>query len=454
MREPLPLSFLVRASGWLIALVVVGLLIAAVQLVPLYEVGQVNFRAGSASYEEVRGWAFPWRNAVTLLLPNFYGSPAHHSYRDVFTGQVTPLTLNAAGQPNPHGPGTSSWGIKNYVEGAAYMGLLPLLLAALGALALLRWRTLAAARRAHTLFFVGLALFSVAFIFGTPLYALLYYGLPFIDQLHTPFRWVFPLALAVAALAGFGVDEVLAGWEEAHAKGARDAKRNNLSLRPLFPLRSLREPLPQSVILGWLAVIGGVLVAVALLGSRLAYGWARPWVERLFHGLAQAGDAFPTAEAFYSYQFWWALLFAGLLVASGGVLLLATRRRGWFVAACALIVVDLYAASVGFNAAVDPALLDFTPAAVEWLQAQPGEWRLTTYDPTGAKPLNANTPWLHSLADVRGYDSIIPRQYTEFMAAIEAQNGLAFNRIQPIGSPAALDSPLLAVLGARYVPTV
>ena len=55
--------------------------------------------------------------------------------------------------------------------------------------------------------------------------------------------------------------------------------------------------------------------------------------------------------------------------------------------------------------------------AVRWLQVQdPAAWRLTTYDPAGSAPLNANVPWLHGLQDVRGYDSIIPRQYTEYMA--------------------------------------
>ncbi len=79
---------------------------------------------------------------------------------------------------------------------------------------------------------------------------------------------------------------------------------------------------------------------------------------------------------------------------------------------------------------------------------------MTTYDPGGNKALNANMPWLYGLQDIRGYDSIIPRQYTEYMSAIEPQNGLAFNRIQPIGRLDSLDSPLLDVLGVRYVMSV
>jgi len=474
---------------WLSALVALALLIASIQLVPLFEVGQSNFRAGSASYEEVRGWAFPWRNALTLLLPDFHGSPADHAYRDVFTGQRVPLTVNAQGQPNPRGAGTSSWGQKNYVEGAWYMGVLPLLLAAVGAAAVLlpaadgrrpmANATPVAQRQAtdDTLpsealssvvrrpsstsagrFFLALALLSAAFIFGTPLYALLYYGLPFVDQLHTPFRWVFPLALAVAGLAGIGADALVT------SEGRRSSLVTRRSSADRSPLVTL--------FLGWLALGGGLLTLAGLLVTRLVYGRVAGPVDRVFRGLAGAADAFPSAEAFYSYQFWGGLTFAVLLTLSGALLLaryerrdtkdelkessLDTRRsslvaRIWFPLAAALIIVDLYLASAGFHAAADPALLDFTPDAVRWLQEQPGEWRLTTYDPAGTAPLNANTPWLYGLLDVRGYDSIIPRQFTEFMAGIEPQNGLIYNRVQPIGSAEALESPLLDALAVRYV---
>ena len=446
-----------RPIAWLAAMVALGLLIAALQLVPLFEVGQVNFRAGSAGFDEVRGWAFPWRNALTLLLPDFHGNPTDHAYRDVFTGQSVPLTLNANGQPNPRGPGTTSWGEKNYVEGAWYMGVLPLLLAAVGAIVVISGRRSVGRQQSAAngeqnsvvsagRFFVALSVLSVAFIFGTPLYALLYYGLPFIDQLHTPFRWVFPLALAVAVLAGTGSDALRV------TRGERRVTSDEATV-----VRVAR-------LLSWLALLGGALTLPGLLLSRLAYGLVDGLVERVFWGLAGAADAFPSATAFYSYQFWNVLIFGLLLTLSGALLSYATRHsslitrrsslvtRHFFPIAATLIIIDLALASAGFHTAADRALLDHTPEAVRWLQAQaPGEWRLTTYDPAGTAPLNANVPWLHSLPDVRGYDSIIPRQYTEYMAAIEPQNGLIYNRIQPIGSAAALESPLLDALAVRYV---
>jgi hypothetical protein len=164
-----------------------------VQLVPLYELGQVNFRQESATFQEVMDYGFPARRVVTLALPNFFGNPTHHSYTDVFSGEeMTPEPKLLRRGQNQHRMGHQK---------LRRRGDLPGHLAALfgddwraGS-----WRK----RKTHVGFFAVLSFFSLAFIFGTPLYAILYYGLPFVNQLHTPFRWVFPLSLAVAVLAGF-----------------------------------------------------------------------------------------------------------------------------------------------------------------------------------------------------------------------------------------------------------
>jgi O-antigen/teichoic acid export membrane protein len=116
-----------------------------------------------------------------------------------------------------------------------------------------------------------------------------------------------------------------------------------------------------------------------------------------------------------------------------------------------LLLIDFWLPNARFHPANDPALLNVRPQLVEWLSAQPGDWRLTSFDDKGEKPFNANSGWLFNLQDVRGYDSIIPRQYTDYMAAIEPQNELQFNRVQPIANWQSLNSPLLDVLGVKYI---
>jgi len=401
-----------RLALWLGAMVVLGGGLAGVQLIPLYELVRLNFRQGSVSLAQVLDWAYPLRQIATFLLPDFYGNPAHHRIFDV-------LAREWVAAPR----GTTEWGIKNYVEGASYVGLLPLLLAAV---AVLR------RRHRHTLFFALLALVSLLFAFGTPLYALLYYLLPGFSQLHTPFRWAFPYAFSVAVLAGIGSDE--------GTKGTEGTKGNTLSSLSSF-----------SSLLGL-----GILLAlgISLLRPQPFLALAGELLQRL----PSAQEAFGDERLFYAYQFRNLLLFGAFLAAAGAVIGLSQRGlrlRGialWQPLALIVLVVDLFTFGWGFNPAVDPRLAEFTPPAVAFLQRDKDLYRLTSYGP--AKTLWPNAGMLYGLADVRGYDSIIPKPYTDLMGLIEPQEGwLLYNRIGPLSRPESLDSPLLDLLNVKYVLT-
>jgi O-antigen/teichoic acid export membrane protein len=461
--------YVLRKAAALAGLVFVGLMLGAIQLIPLYEVGQSNFREGSASFAEVQDYAFPKRRILTLLLPNFFGNPAHHSYVDVLDGAVEPFRLNAYNQPNPNGANSSSWGLKNYVEGGIYLGILPLFLAILGVYGAWRQRQ----RWLPTGFFVMMSLVSLAFIFGTPLYAILYYGLPFINQLHTPFRWVFPLSLFIAVLAGFGADYLaktrrwasLSAWHvyrqslTNHAEVQRAVWASDKGMRWwLRPFTLWSSPSLITLLAGF-TFWSGVLGIVALYISKALYPQLAGHINRVFMGLAAAPDAFPHTRAFYSYEFRQFFLLGLMLIGTGAVLRVSRcpifwRGRPFYLyMAAVLIALDIFVANFGFHAAVDLALLDYRPQLVQWLEQQPQPWRLTSFNPNGDTPFHANSGWLYDLPDVRGYDSIILKQYTTYMAAIELQNGLQFNRIQPIANWQSLNSPLLDVLGVKYIIT-
>ena len=472
-----------RPFLWLSGMVLIGLLLGSVQLIPLFEVGQSNFREGSASFAEVQSWAFKPRRLLTLVLPNFYGNPATHSYQDVFSGEQVPFAADRYGNPRTN----NEWGFKNYVEGALYLGILPLFLAILGIWGVVKAKgrrqkaedgaTHHASRSFHTWFFVGLSFFSVAFIFGTPLYGLLYYGLPFINQLHTPFRWVFPLTLCVAALAGFGADylAVMRKWPEwsdwqvfkqslaEKPETAVTFASDSQTPKWLQPLFLWGSPSLISGLAG-LAFWGGLLLLIGLYVSRWLYPQLEPVIARVFLGMALADTAFDSTIAFYSYQFRQVFLLGLMLVASGVVLRVSRcpiffpvpgvgKRPLYLLLAAVVILLDVVVANYGFNAAVDPALLAYKPAMVQWLEQQSGEWRLTSFNPNGDIPFNANSGWLYNFQDIRGYDSIIPKQYTEYMAAIEPQNALPYNRVQPIANWESLNSPLLDVLNVKYIIT-
>ena len=111
----------------LLGMVVLGMALAAVQLAPLFELVRANFRQGSASYDEVVGWALPWRRAISFLIPDFFGNPSLHSYFDLLSFSTKAVTENAKGQPLTNIP-ENIFGVKNYVESGSYLGILPLLL--------------------------------------------------------------------------------------------------------------------------------------------------------------------------------------------------------------------------------------------------------------------------------------------------------------------------------------
>ena len=410
-------------AAWLVALVSLGMLLGAVQFLPTLEAANASFRSGRATFEQVLGYAHPPRDLLLFFMPNFYGNPAHHAVFDWFTGANIPVTVNALGAAITH----TEWGEKNYVEGALYVGILPLILAGYAVI------TARGRARALILVFAALALLSLSFMFGLPTYGLLYYGLPGVNQLHSPFRWVFALTLCVAVLAGFGIDRWLDG-------GGR--------------LRRLPALL-------WAA---GALILSGLALSRAFYGTLEPLIDRAFAALARADGAFADAYQFYNYQFTNVLILGAMLAAAGTTLWLLRRwaggrRQGMAgVITVAIVALDLMIASWGFNPASDPALLRYTPPAVEYLNAIVGDWRFTTLETPGRPAiLNANLGMYHGYHDVRGYESIIPRRYVEFMQGFSPQNQLIFNRVAPVWTTDSYEDILAApewdALNVRYLIT-
>jgi O-antigen/teichoic acid export membrane protein len=472
-------------------MLVLGIGIGAVQLLPLGEVVTHNFRQDAATLEQVRGWALPPRHVLAMLMPNVFGNPAHHSVFDIFAWQNVPLTTNLHGEVNPKGAYSTHWGIKNYVEGGVYLGVLPLWLAAFAVIRTVRRKTnpFRSASKAgdegresvgrpssFVYFFAALALLSLAFAFGTPLYAVLFYGLPGINQLHSPFRWVWPYTLAIAMLAGFGMQYLNLPRSHGDKKNSvPSVPRGGFALSPWFISGLKRIALLDAAaslrtVLAGLAFWSGAAMLVGLLLSRFAFPTqSLALAERLLRSLALADTAFPNAELFYSYEWRNLLLLACFALASGIVLRVSLcaiylptlakvskPSQGlavWKPLAIGVVALDLLVAGWGFNPAVDPKLLEYAPPVVDFLAQDESSWRFTTFDPHGDKTFNANLGWLYGFQDVRGYDSIILKQYADYMGLIDSQHELQFNRIAPLTSYGGLDSPMLDLLGVKYVLT-
>ncbi len=472
---------IIRVFFWLWAMVIAGIGLAAIQIIPMYELVSMNFRQGSASYTEVVGWAYPTRQIITFLIPDFFGNPAHHHYFNPFTMQLEPFTQNAHGDTVTN----SFWGIKNYVEAGSYVGILPLFLAAFAIIfTIADWvkkrhitphpnparslfggvlpkgereqsplsllgRGAGGEGNSYIITFTTLAVISLLFIFGTPLYAVLFFGVPGFNQLHSAFRWVFPYTLSMAILAGIGA--------------ARIAEIGKSANRQIGKWR--RELIRYS---GWTVLLGGGAVIAIIITSLITPAPFINLAQRFVDSSDLAQNAFANGFIFYCYQLRNLFIFALMLVASGIILrvslcpiyvpILSSREleaRGkmkiWKPLALLVIALDFLIIYHDFNPATAPRLYEFTPSSVKFLQNDDELYRVITYGEDST--FNPNVGMFYNIHDAAGYDSMIPMQYADYMRRIHPQGMLLYNRISKITDPAALDSPLLDLLNVKYVLT-
>lgn len=166
---------LARGVGALAAVCSLGLLLAAVQLLPMKEFVDLSERSTYA-YEQVATYAVSRASLVMLVVPRFFG------WLD-YT------------QP-------SYWGPNNYVELSGYAGLLTLALAAL-ALRFRPWR--------ETVPWLALAGFALWIALGPHggLHWLLYRFVPVLGQMRAPGRYLLLWSFGMAVLGGLGLDAAL-----------------------------------------------------------------------------------------------------------------------------------------------------------------------------------------------------------------------------------------------------
>ncbi|MGQ9676282.1 MAG: oligosaccharide flippase family protein [Chloroflexota bacterium] len=406
--------------------IALGTGLAAVQLIPFAEIMPANFRAALVTYQDVIGWALPKKRLLSFLIPDFFGNPSQHSYFDfmswswqsashVFKDEVVPVIRD--------------WDPKNYVEGCSYVGILPLILAAVA---------VGFRRDRWALIFGAYAVWSLLLAFGAPLYRIFFYGVPGFDQLHTPFRWIFPYTISVAVLAGLGADW-LAGLCSRPARRAYD----------LLAAAVLAAGLALMVVLG-----AGLLNAQRLL----------PVADRLVAGSEKLQEAFANGQSFFSFEFGNVLALAVFLVGGGLVLWLA-RCRGasrsapteigglpvWQVLAVVVLVADLFFFGYDFNSRTDPSTLELVPPSIEVLKKDNDVYRVVSFGYDDV--LTPNTGMLFGIQDARGYDSVIPKQYAEYWKLMEDPHGLLYNRIHKLVDPKSLESKYLDLLNVKYVLT-
>ncbi|MDP2659784.1 MAG: oligosaccharide flippase family protein [Dehalococcoidia bacterium] len=395
----------------LAGIAILGVMLAGAQLLPFFELARENFRSGLVSYQDVVGFALPKQQVLSFVMPDFFGNPTHNEYFDFLTWQNQPVTgvKDLAGQARAY----PFWGIKNYVEAASYIGVLPLLLAV---------ACLVMRRSRYTVIFAALAIFSLLLAFGTPLYGV-FWNLPGFDQLHTPFRWLFPYTFSVAVLAGLGASALTQGGD-----GSKWGR----------------------IVLAAGTGVGG-LILLALAAGRLFWQPAVAVAQRMLASSQALTAAFSSPEMLFSYEYRNLLVLGLLLVGGGLILALRPHSRKGRAFLVLLAAADLFYFGYQYNAAQDPKIMDFVPPSVQFLQQDKDLFRVVSFNYEDS--LTPNTAELFGIQDARGYDSIILREYADYWKLMEEPHGLLYNRIYKLVRPQSLTSPFLDLLNVKYVLT-
>ena len=186
----------IRLSSLVLSAFVLGVGLAAVQLLPTAELMQQSRRSAGVTYDFAMTYSlWPWR-LITLAAPDFFGHPGRGDY----------------------------WGYATYWEDAGYVGVLPLLLAAGAALGCWRKRAKPERRdsgRDQLWFWSACALAGLVLALGknTPVFPFLFRHVPGFNLFQAPARWLVVTAVALAGLAAIGTQRWMVG-RSAQRQGA------------------------------------------------------------------------------------------------------------------------------------------------------------------------------------------------------------------------------------------
>ncbi|MDI6735664.1 MAG: YfhO family protein [bacterium] len=361
---------LIRFMG-LIGLI--GFSLSAVQLIPSYELIKQSHRSPIDDYRKLS--PLPWQNLITFLVPNYYGNPVDFNY-NIVRGKFRAVFEKYGLKLPPLHP---KRGIMedNYNEHCAYIGILPLLLAMLA---------IFLKRNKETVFFGSWTLISLLLVLGTPLYYLLYRGIPGYDKLIIS-RLVFLYTFGVTVLAA-------------------------LSCHYLSDL-----PKRFKVYAGGIVLLCGAITLISLYLGK--------WVATFSIANDTLANYFPKANARFAQHF--SLLNPDfltpilLLLCSGIVLLGINKVRiSWLkIAILSIIVFDLFYFGLRYNPFVPKQELYLTPPPLKFLAdkiSSDGEKsRVLAFE--HLMPVSINI--IYGFETAEGYDGMFPKRYDEFMNLVD-----------------------------------
>lgn len=324
----------------------------------------------------------PLYNVVRYLVPDYYGTPDRSPVFDL------------------------------YPERTAYVGILPLFLAALGAT--FNWQ-----RHTAVKWFVILGLVAFGAVYVLPIRQIVSY-LPGMRtaNLH---RARSVVVFCLAALAAYGLEFLGQHWRSARTRG-----------------RALAAVTLVAVLqVGVIVLTEGYWAPGALRADGFDMSLWRLWVRK---------DIGHPLFADLLLYLLWALGSAALLVARAKGFL---SRRAVGVGALLLVALDLGGWGMTYFRPMDRGRVYPQTPGITFLQSSPGLFRVTGLQ----RVLFPNTPGVYGLQDIVGHDPLASDRYREFLRRIDpdARFGVSGTVLRLRSSSTNLSSPLLDLLNLRYI---
>ncbi len=176
-------------TGKAAGVVVLSVALAAVQLLPTFELSELSQRA-QMTFEKASEGSLAWSQLVMLFFPKMFGSAGATGY-EYF------------------GPGQYFY----YWETCIYLGILPLMLA---------WMAVSQRTNKYRTFFLAISVFSILFALGEnfPLFRLFYEYVPGFSKFRIPARMGILLTFSAALLSAFSLQHLVYETDDARRRSA------------------------------------------------------------------------------------------------------------------------------------------------------------------------------------------------------------------------------------------
>ncbi|MBI2865436.1 MAG: YfhO family protein, partial [Chloroflexi bacterium] len=400
--------------AWALAVVpLTGLAIAAVQLLPLYELGTFSRRAGGVDYAMASSQAQTVYNLVTLIFPYFFRDASN-----------------------------VNWGLWTQWETRLYVGILPLILGVVAVFLV----------RSRVVFFfaiVGLVSFLIGLADSSPIKLLsLISTLPGYNLVRAPGRYAYLWTLANAVLAAYA-----ANWLSNPVVGHSRFR----FFRERWKPDSFLWRFPSLVVFALLAVGAAELPFAVLRASEYVASHKTDILNLIQQNyLSLPRMLRPTEYALTPGRIYDALAYSfsfdnpstryglNMVVASAALLVvgccMSKAKWLWQIAVIALAAGDLIMVGWQFHPTIQINQLSSTSPAAGFLKDQPGLFRVFSRLGTATDP-NLLLP--AGVAEASGYSSLQFGRQARFAALMESYD----NQLMDMMNVRYL------VTGNRYVPT-